>query len=44
MAILFGITAPAGMGIGMIAFKVGKEKEGIELGKFPVILMIRFLT
>ncbi|EKM77264.1 hypothetical protein AGABI1DRAFT_108367 [Agaricus bisporus var. burnettii JB137-S8] len=37
MAILFGITAPAGMGIGMIAFKVGKEKEGIELARMYLI-------
>lgn len=32
MAILFGVTAPAGMGIGLIVFKVGKPKEGVELG------------
>lgn len=32
LAILFGVTAPAGMGIGLILFKVGEQKEGIELG------------
>lgn len=32
LAILFAITTPAGMGIGMVGFKVGEKKEGIELG------------
>jgi zinc transporter 1/2/3 len=34
LGILFAITTPAGMGLGMMAFKVGEKKEGIELGKY----------
>jgi len=33
LAILFAITAPAGMGLGMIVFQVRKQKQGIELGQ-----------
>jgi zinc transporter 1/2/3 len=33
LAISFAITTPAGMAIGMVAFEVGKKKEGIELGE-----------
>jgi len=33
LAVLFAITTPTGLGLGMIAFKVRKQKQGIELGK-----------
>ncbi|KAJ3563634.1 hypothetical protein NP233_g8815 [Leucocoprinus birnbaumii] len=33
LAILFAITTPAGMGLGMVAFKVGRKKAGIELAR-----------
>lgn len=38
LAVLFAITAPAGMGLGMIVFQVRKKKEGIELGKVKQML------
>ncbi len=34
LAILFAITTPTGMGLGMIVFKVGVKKEGVALGEF----------
>jgi len=33
LAVLFAITAPAGLGLGMIVFQVQKQKQGVELGK-----------
>ncbi|KXN84903.1 Zinc-regulated transporter 2 [Leucoagaricus sp. SymC.cos] len=37
LAILFAITTPAGMGLGMVAFEVGQKKEGIELARMYLI-------
>ncbi|KAF9443823.1 Zinc/iron permease [Macrolepiota fuliginosa MF-IS2] len=33
LVVLFAITTPVGIGLGMVAFKVGKKKEGFELAR-----------
>ncbi|KAF5347758.1 hypothetical protein D9756_010240 [Leucocoprinus leucothites] len=37
LALLFAITTPVGIGLGMIAFEVRKQKEGIELARMYLI-------
>jgi len=36
LAVLFAITAPAGLGLGMIVFQVREQKKDVELGKCQI--------